>query len=479
MTYDTAVPEGLDIAAIRTPGLGDTTYLVTYEGRGLIIDPQRDVDRFLDHMAQADVEPRWVVETHLHNDYVSGGVVVAERTGAELVLPAAAAPRYRHTPAFHLEEIGEGGLTIRPIHTPGHTPEHTSYLLIVEDEPVALFSGGSLLVGSAGRPDLLGVERADSLARLQYGSVRRLARLPDHVGLYPTHGEGSFCTVSGAGKTTSTIGDEKLTNPVLAYRDEDTFVAGQLAVLQPYPSYYRHMGPANVAGGTPIPTSDLPLLEPDALEEMIEDVALVDLRDRHAFAAGHIPGSLGIELRNDFGVWVGWLVDIDKPLVLVADDTAVIDEAKTQLARIGYDNLRGVFVDLGGWVTGHRSLVSYDIVTQSQVSAGASRGERILDVRSPAEYEGGHVEDSSHAYVPDLSEAGPHDLAEGDEAWVVCATGYRATIAAGILERNGIRPKVLADGGVPDLISADQTVPKGVGPDPSLTPMTSPGGPAR
>jgi glyoxylase-like metal-dependent hydrolase (beta-lactamase superfamily II) len=190
----------MDLVSFRTPGLGDQTYLLIHEGMGLLVDPQRDIDRFLAVAAERDVDLRFVLETHLHNDYVSGGEQAALRTGAELVLPAAAAAAYPHTPAFHNEEIkGSSGLTIRPIHTPGHTPEHTSYLVLVDGEPAALFSGGSLLVASAGRPDLLGPERARTLARLQYGSLHRLAGLPRDVGLYPTHGEGSFCTASGAG----------------------------------------------------------------------------------------------------------------------------------------------------------------------------------------------------------------------------------------------------------------------------------------
>lgn len=448
MSDTIAMPEGLDIVGVRTPGLGDATYLVTYEDLGLVVDPQRDVDRFLDHMSRADVEVRWILETHLHNDYVSGGVVAAERSGAELILPAAAAPEYRHTPAFHLEDIGDSRLAIRPIHTPGHTPEHTSYLLVVEGEPIALFSGGSLLVGSAGRPDLLGIGRADSLARLQYRSVNRLAELPDAVGLFPTHGEGSFCTVNGAGQTTSTIGEERKTNTVLAYPDEESFVAGQLAVLQPYPSYYRYMGPANVAGGKPIAEHDLPVLDADAVADMGDEVQVIDIRNRYEFAAGHIPGSLGVELRDDFGVWVGWLVDIGRPLVLVADPTQDIEEARIQLARIGYDNLRGVLHGMTSWRAGGRPVSSFDILDLTQFSTAVAKGVWTLDVRAPGEWEEGHILGSHHVYVPDLAEHDFDGLGGGDEVWVACATGYRANIAAGILEQKGLRPVVLGEAGV-------------------------------
>jgi rhodanese-related sulfurtransferase len=307
-------------------------------------------------------------------------------------------------------------------------------------------------VGSAGRPDLLGIERADSLARLQYLSVNRLAKLPDHIGLYPTHGEGSFCTVSGAGRTTSTIGEERKTNPVLAYGDADAFVAGQLAILQPYPSYYQHMGPANVAGGGAIPEVDLPVLDADSVAAMSAEVQLVDIRDRRQFAAGYIPGSLGVELRDDFGVWVGWLVDIDQPLVLIADPDQDVDEARFQLARIGYDRVRGVMHGVSSWRDSGRPIATHEALDISRFSAGMADGAWTLDVRAPVEWENGHLEDSHHVYLPDIEAYPFHELERGDEVWVVCATGYRANIAAGILEQKGLRPVVLADGGVTDLM---------------------------
>lgn len=448
----TLVETGLTVESVRTPGLGDSTYLLTYQGSGILVDPQRDVDRFLDRLAGTEL--RWVLETHLHNDYVSGGVEAARRSGARLVVPAAAAPVYRHLPAFHLEDIGDEGLTIRPIHTPGHTPEHTSYLILIEGEPVALFSGGSLLVGSAGRPDLLGKERADSLARLQYRSVRRLAELPDEVGLYPTHGEGSFCTASGAGSTTSTIGSERVTNPVLAYPDEDAFVTGQLSGLAPYPTYYRHMGPANLRGGGPIATTVPARLDPETVAGWLDQVTVVDMRDQRRFAAGHIPGSLGVALRDDFGTWVGWLVDIDRPLVLVADPDQDLAEATLQLARIGYDQVRGWLSGIEDWVAAGYETWSHATVGPTEFTQAVERGEQILDVRAPAEYRERHLIGSIHHYAPDLEKADLGLLDPGRDVWVVCGTGHRASIAAGILQTKGFRPTVLTGVGVHEVCRA-------------------------
>ncbi len=444
----------MQLFATRTEGLGDSTYLLVHEGTAVLVDPQRDVDRFLEPLDAAGAELRWVLETHLHNDYVSGGREAARRTGAELVLPAAAAAAFRYTPAFHQEDLAGGGpLTIRPIHTPGHTPEHTSYLVFIDGEPVALFSGGSLLVGAAGRPDLLGPERADTLARLQYRSVRRLAELPDDVGLYPTHGEGSFCTASGAGRHTSTIGEERRTNPVLAYPDEDAFVAGQLSVLQPYPSYYRYMGPINLMGPDPLPDSSIPTLTVEELKHI--DAVLVDMRPKTSFAAGHIPGSVGVELRNDFGTWVGWLVDFHSPLVLIAEAGEDLREAEVQLRRIGMDNIVGFFLDLEGWRAAGGDWTSFETASVRDLAKALDEDPppQVLDVRSPGEVEMGTLAGAVTCYVPDLAGDVPADLDPARPVWVICGTGYRAAIAAGYLTDRGYKPVAVVDGGVTDLLA--------------------------
>ncbi|WP_300007487.1 MBL fold metallo-hydrolase [Pseudonocardia sp.] len=280
----------MDVLTFRTAGLGDQTYLLVHEGQGVLVDPQRDIDRFLDAAAEQDVQLRFVLDTHLHNDYVSGAEQAANTTGAQLVLPAAAAPAYPSTPAFHLEDIPGGALTIRPIHTPGHTPEHTSYLVLVDGEPAALFSGGSLLVASAGRPDLLGPERARTMATLQHQSLHRLAGLPDSLGLYPTHGQGSFCTASGAGRLTSTIGQERRENPLLAIPTAEQFVDQLLGSAMPIPAFYRFMGPANVLGVPAMPDGDLPELSVDDIATQPEGTQVVDVRPRAEQAAGILPG---------------------------------------------------------------------------------------------------------------------------------------------------------------------------------------------
>ena len=428
------------IETIRTEGLGDSTHILIHDGVGIVVDPQRDIDRFEQILNESRADLRLILETHVHNDYVSGGLDLSRHTGAELVMPAGAAPVFRHRPAFHQEDIDLGPITVRPLHTPGHTPEHMSFVVIIEGRAEAVFSGGSLLVGSAGRSDLLGEERAESLARLQYGSVSRLATLPDDVGLYPTHGAGSFCTTTGAGDLTSTIGDEKRTNSVLAYEDEDAFVKGQLGSLVPYPSYYRHMAPINLRG----------LAEPDlsvpVLDSIPEGVTVVDARPRHRFAAGHLPGVLGIELRNSFGTWVGWLTEHNSPLVLILDDDQDPDEAIRQLSRIGYDNVRGIVRNPRDGLIGIRT------VNRDEYADAARSHAQLLDVRAPNEWETGIVEGSVLSYLPDLADTTPPGLDPSQPVWVACGSGYRAAIAAGILQNRGFETVLLIDDGTSDVL---------------------------
>lgn len=436
----------MNVTVIPTPGLGDATYVLEHDGVGLIVDPQRDAGRFVD--ATSHLDTRFVLETHLHNDYVSGGRTVAAVTGAELVIPASAGVAFNHRPAFHQEDLDGGAFIVRPIHTPGHTPEHVSYLVLVDDEAVALFSGGSLLVGSAGRTDLLGTDRADQLARLQYGSVTRLAALPDRVALYPTHGAGSFCTASVAEATTSSIGTEKRSNPVLGHSSEDAFVVDALSGLQAYPDYYAQMGPINLRGPEPIPTVSIP---PVNVADIPDGAFVLDIRPQADYAAGHLSGSYGFELEDQFGVWAGWLVPFNEPIVLISNEDQDIDDAVTQLARIGYDDVVGVVTDL----TGCGQLSRYRLAPLADFVAEVRLGSvQILDVRAPGEWDTGSIPSSIHAYVPDLRYGLPEALDPQQPVWVICGGGYRSEMAVRYLEAADFQPIVVVGGGVADVIAA-------------------------
>jgi hydroxyacylglutathione hydrolase len=435
----------VEVVSIPTPGLGDMSYLFAHEGEAILVDPQRDIDRFIAEAADRDVQVRWVVETHLHNDYISGGRAAAAASAAQLVLPAGAGAAFEYTPAFHGEDFTSGALTVRPLHTPGHTPEHVSYLVLVDGQPVAVFSGGSLLVGAAGRTDLLGFDRARQLARLQWGSLNRLAALPDDVGLYPTHGAGSFCTANLAGPSTSTIGQERVGNPLLAIEDPEAFADTQLTDLEPYPTYYAQMGPTNLMGPTPIEDRAIPELDADGVREILDEVTVVDGRPKDHFAAGHIPEAWGIEANQDFATWVGWLLPYNTPLVLILDDDQDLEEARLALARVGFEDIRGVMRGMTGWEDGGHPTSSHGTITARQFLELADEGGdlQVLDVRSPNEWKDGHLEASTHRYLPDLVEGIPTGLDPNRPLYVGCTTGHRASTAAGILNRSGHQPVVM------------------------------------
>ena len=446
----------MEVISIRTPSLGDATYVVVAGAHAIVIDPQRDIDRFLEVAAEHGVTVTHVLETHMHNDYISGGRDLAARTDADLVLPAAASAGFSFVPAFHREVLdGPGGLAIEPIHTPGHTPAHTSYFVHGGEGDPAVFTGGSLLVGAAGRSDLLGDEFARSLALLQYGSLHRLAALPDKTGVFPTHGEGSFCTASGAGRSTSTIELEKKENPLFRFEDAESFADDQLGGLVPYPTYYAHMGSINRAGPTAFERADVPAMDADALAaHLAAGGSVLDGRDRHAYANGHIPGSIGIEMGSSFAPWAGWLLDFDAPVALVLNHDDDASDAAIELARVGLDDVVGVLRGVDGWLESGRPVASYETVTSTDLAAAVQAGEdiQILDVRDPLEWAGGHIDGSTHCYVPDISAGLPDSIDRSRPVWVACRSGNRASIAAGSLEVFDLDLVVVAKGGVPDVV---------------------------
>jgi glyoxylase-like metal-dependent hydrolase (beta-lactamase superfamily II)/rhodanese-related sulfurtransferase len=440
--------DSITIIPVRTPALGDTSYIVSDAEVAIVVDPQRDLDRFETPINRLGVDVGAILETHVHNDYVSGGPELARRSGARMIVPAAAAPSYQSEPAFHREPLTVGSMTLVPIHTPGHTPEHTSYVLIVEGREVAVFSGGALLAGAAGRSDLLGPARAETLSRLQFRSVNALASLPEDVQLHPTHGQGSFCAAGTGGTTSSTIGQERATNPVLQFPTADAFVADQLSGLPSYPAYYRYMAPINLVGAAAVP-GEAPEIDADRLSATLDSVTIVDARGREAFAAGHIPGSLWVGTGDSFSSWVGWLTDIDDPLVLIVDDAAEVRSLQIELARVGYDRVVGWMRGLEGWRMGGGDLSSLKIVTLDEWAANPPA--QILDVRDYWERDEMPVANAVGVHLPDIDEDTISEFDRAQPVGVVCASGYRATIAGSILERLGITAAVLTDKGAAEL----------------------------
>jgi Zn-dependent hydrolases, including glyoxylases len=448
-----------EIETISTRSLGNSSHLLVSGDEAALVDPQRDAWRMLRACRSRGLTLRYVFETHVHNDYVSGALEVSAQTGAQVVAPRGGRYAFAHRAVADGDEIALGEVTVRAMETPGHTPEHTSYVVFGDGHPtpLAAFTGGSLMCGAAGRTDLLGDQHTAELTRAQYRSLRRLALLPDATPVLPTHGAGSFCAAgASAGGPTSTIGAERRTNPALLVADDADFVQERLALFAPHPTYYRHMAPINRTGpvllGAP-PT--VPALSATTVARLVDaGVTVVDARDRRSFAAAHLPGSVNVELDDAFASYVGWVVPFGAPLVLVLPDPVAVSaaEAAAQLLRIGYDSVAGFLA--GGvhrWQAAGRSVRSYRVAGIAQLAARLGQ-VHVLDVRQPRELQFGGIPGSLQIFVGDLP-GRLADIPRSREVWTVCASGRRAALAASLLDRAQIPVTAVTSGGVPDLLA--------------------------
>ncbi len=430
---------------ITTPGLGDHSYVVVAGGRSLAIDPQRDIDRFEKVIRDTGAPLTAVAETHIHNDYVTGGHLLAGAFGVRYLLPEATGSRLPHVAvADNACMVINGGWQLRAIATPGHTPHHTAYELV---DPtgitVALLTGGSMLVGSVGRTDLVAADLTDGLTREQFRSVRRLAgKRPDPAAVLPTHGAGSFCSASDIAGTTSTVGRERRRNPALTIQDEDEFVRVQLAGFRLYPTYYRHMAAINLAGADGISPDPLTPLDPADLERAVATgAAVIDVRDRESFAASHIPGAINIPFSDSVGVYAGWVLEWNRQVAIVAPDSGEADSVRLQLARIGHDQIVGrLDGGIEAWEAAGKPVAAYAVSTFSQMRPDA--GHRVIDVRDPLEAEDGMVAGAENIH---MSRVEASLVGAGQTVWLYCASGYRAAVAASIAARAGLAPVLVAD----------------------------------
>lgn len=436
----------MDIVPLVDEGLGNSAYVVDLgDGGALIVDPARDPRPYLRELLRRGLSPRFVVETHLHADFVSGARELAA-AGARLIAPAGSGLAVTGHAVRDGDELDLGGLTLRVIATPGHTPEHLAYLLADQGRPMALFSGGTLMAGGAARTDLLSPGQTEPLARAAYQSItRRLLTLPDDLAVFPTHGGGSFCAAAPGGDRTTTIGRERASNPLLAGgADEDTFVARLTAGLGSYPPYFLELREVNragvdVHGATPPP---LARLSPGEVAAAVADGAeLVDVRAVDRYAAGHVPGSLSNPWRAHFATWLGWLVTRDRPLVFVADDGVDRDDLVWAALNVGYEHLAG---ELAGGVDAWRAD-GRDVARTLLVAPGAADGRRVLDIRQHAEFAAGHVPGAVNVELGSLAGA-PEEVPDGP-LLVHCAHGERAMSAASLLERAGRRDVAVLSGG--------------------------------
>ncbi len=435
----THVSKDLDVVTIETPSLGDRSYLVHDSDVAFVVDPQRDIDRVLAMLEEHDVRLTDVFETHIHNDYLTGGLALAQRTGARYHVNGEDEVAFERTPIADGETVEVGDrMRVTALATPGHTFTHLSYALhdTAKDEDVCVFTGGSLLYGATGRPDLLGEEHTDTLVRHQHASAHKLAALlPDETDVFPTHGFGSFCSASQSDATSSTIGREKQSNPVLT-QDEETYVKELLDGLVAYPAYYAQMGPGNQQGPSEPDLSPPSLADAAELRRRIEAGEwVVDLRSRTAFAAGHAPGTLNFGLDGGFATYLGWLITWGTPVTLLGESADDVAEAQRELVRIGID--RPAAHATGGpqdWAEGE--LSSFEVATFADLEQVRHHREVVvLDVRREDEFESARIADAVNIPLHEVW----HRLDEvpAGEVWVHCAGGYRASVAASMLSAAG------------------------------------------
>jgi len=435
------------IITIDTPTLGDRSYLVHDGQAGLVIDPQRDIDRVLALARGHGVTIAAVFETHIHNDYVTGGYALAQATGADYHTNIADQIAFERVGVDDGDVVAVGAhLRVRVLSTPGHTHTHLAYAVEEDGRPVAVFTGGSLLDGSVGRPDLLGPQHTRALARAQYASAHRLAReLPDHIALYPTHGFGSFCS-SAPGETSGpTLGAQRLANPVLTL-GEQAFVDDLLAGLDAWPAYYAHMAPANVAGPA---APDLSPVRRANAAELRERIAagqwVVDLRGRVAFAAGHLSGTLNFGLDGGFATHLGWLLPRGAELALLGESPEQVAEAQRELVRIGIDRPAASATGSPAHWSGDQPLATIARATFADLAqVRHHRDVTVLDVRRDREWGAGHLSGALHVPLHQL----PTRIGEvpAGDVWVHCAGGYRASIGASLLKAAGRRVVAVDDG---------------------------------
>lgn len=424
----------VEIVAVVDEGLGHSSHVVALgDGSALVVDPARFPDRQRRIAAERGWTIAWTADTHSHADYISGSPELAA-DGATFLASRGAGLEVTHRPIDPGETVAVApGIELRAIPTPGHTPDHLAYLLVVDGEAEALFSGGSLMVGGLGRTDLLGDEHREDLARAMFRALRaEILTLPDDLAVYPTHGAGSFCWAPSGSARTTTIGTERATNPLLAIDDEDRFIATLLDGLGSFPTYFRRLPEINRRGPRIYP--ELPALaqlDLDTVRNHLDaGAALVDARPIANFAAAHVPGSLSVQHRNVFASWFGWLVPLDRAVVFILDHDTDRSDLVRQCLAVGHDNLLGeLHGGIDAWAAAGLPIEATPLVSADHMAA------TVLDIRQQNEWDEGHVPGAIHVELGDLANTSVPD----EPVTVMCGHGERAMSGASILQAAGHR----------------------------------------
>lgn len=439
-----------------TPGLAEVAYLIADEaaGEAAVIDPRRDIDAYLDWAQERGLRLVAILETHVHADFVSGARELAAATDATIYASRLGNTEFPHVPLDDGDEVTVGNLRLRALWTPGHTPEHLSYLLFDPAQgaaPVAMYSGDVLFAGEIGRPDLLGPEAQQRLIVQLYDTVeQRLKFLPDDLVVYPGHTAGSPCGKRIGDAPHTTIGQERALNYAFNQPDREHFMRSVMAGMPKPPAYYPVMKRVNKVG--PVLLRDLPAAQPlsagDVAARQKAGALVLDARPAAQFAQGHIPGAVTLPLGPSFAIWAGWLTPYDREVILVLEADEQLAEAQTELRRIGIDRLAGYLAGgMAAWQQTGFPQSSLETIQPAELAARFA-DYRVLDVRDPSEFESGHLPGAINAPAGDLAQGAAAPAAVAGKTAIICGSGYRSALAASLLQQQGFAGIVNVAGGM-------------------------------
>jgi glyoxylase-like metal-dependent hydrolase (beta-lactamase superfamily II)/rhodanese-related sulfurtransferase len=444
------------------------SYLIGSDGAAAVVDPQRDVDHYIQEASAQGLRINYVIETHLHADFVSGHVELAAKTGAQIVFGRNAKVQFPHLGVKDDDEIPLGNkVMLRFLETPGHTPESISVLVIntgAPGEPHKLLTGDALFIGDVGRPDLAGSKgfSPQQMAGMLYDTLHnKFLTLDDAVEVYPAHGAGSMCGRNISSETHSTIGEQRKYNYALRPMPKEEFINLMTTDLPEVPAYFPRDAEINRTGAPALDSIKRPpALAAQKVDRLRDSVLLLDVRTAAAFGAGHIPGSVNIGLGGTFASWAGSLIPLGKEIIIVAEDHDGVDEAVMRLARVGLETVTG-YLDGGvyGWNKAGLPLATTPQIPVDELHHRILERDRfqLIDVRAPGEYKSGHAPGARSAPLARIHEH-PGSLSHDLPIIVICASGYRSSIAASLLERQGFSNLFNVIGGTSAWITAGYEV---------------------